>query len=496
MDTLTAYRNHLQEISKLASAVTLLGWDQQTYMPEKALAFRSEVTGTLSKMVFELSTHDDLGAYLEDLAQRSDLPTVEKASVRVVGKEYRRNKAIPASFIEEYAVAQTQAQSAWVEARKASDFSLFEPLLEKMMGFARRFADYYGFEDEPYDALLDGFEPGMTTAKVRQIIAPLRTDLVPFIKRLTEQGTPPDTSVIQGEFDIDTQRKLAKRALELVGYDFSSGALADVAHPFCTTIGLGDTRVNNRYLLNRIESGLFGALHEGGHALYEQGMPEELHRLRLNNGSSNGMHESQSRMIENQIGRSRPFWTFFQPVLAEFFPQFATVSPEALYRAVNVVNPSFIRVEADEVTYNLHIMLRFELEVGLMNGSIKVADLPRLWNEAMEEYLGIVPPNDTLGVLQDVHWSMGLLGYFPSYMFGNLYAAQIFETLREEIPALDEQVTRGDFEPLLDWLREKVHQHGAVYEPADLIERITGAPFDAAALVRYIVTKYSDVYSL
>ena len=496
MDTLTAYKSHLLEISKLTSAATLMGWDQQTYMPEKALAFRAEATGALSKMIFELSTHEDLGVYLEELGQRSDLSTTEKASVRVVGKEYRRSKAIPASFVEEYAVAQTQAQSAWVEARKASDFSLFQPLLEKMIGFARRFADYYGFEDEPYDAHLDRYEPGMTSARLREIITPLRTDLVPFIKRLAAEGTPPDTSVIEGEFDIDTQRALAKRALELVGYDFSAGALADVAHPFCTTIGPGDTRVNNRYLANRIESGLFGALHEGGHALYEQGMPDELFRLQLSNGSSNGMHESQSRMIENQIGRSRPFWTFFQPVLAEFFPQFATVSPEALYRAVNVVNPSFIRVEADEVTYNLHIMLRFELEVGLMNGSVKVADLPRLWDEAMEEYLGVVPPNDTLGVLQDVHWSMGLLGYFPSYMFGNLYAAQIFETLRKEIPALDEQIARGEIEPLLTWLREKIHQYGSVYEPAELIERITGESFDAAALVRYIVTKYSDVYSL
>ena len=496
MDTLKAYRDHLLETGRLMSAVSLLGWDQQTHMPAKSVGFRSEVVGLLSKMIFERSTSDNLGRWIDELSPRDDLSFEEKASLRVVGKAYRRSKAIPASLIEEYSVAQTQAQTAWEEARRESDFERFLPHVVKMVDYARRFAEYYGYEDEPYDALLEEYEPGMTTARLRDIIAPLRNELVPFLKRLSTEGAAPDTSCLDGEFDLDAQRALTRRAVEIVGYDLSRGALDEVAHPFCTTISPDDVRVNNRYLLGRLESSLFGGLHEAGHAMYNQGMPEELYRLQLMGGASNGVHESQSRTIENQIGRSRPFWRFFQPVLAEFFPQFADVDPETLYRAVNVVEPSLIRVEADEVTYNLHIMLRFEIEVGLVNGTIDPTDLPRLWNEAMESYLGAVPSNDALGVLQDVHWSMGYIGYFPSYMLGNLYAAQLFETLRADRPSLDEEIAAGDFEGLLSWLRDKVHRFGAAYEPQDLLRRVTGSTLDSRYFVRYVVDKYSEIYRL
>jgi carboxypeptidase Taq len=343
---------------------------------------------------------------------------------------------------------------------------------------------------------MEDFEPGMTCSKLRQIIEPLRGELVPFLKRLIEEGTPPDTSVLEGSFDPEVQRRLARRALERVGYDFDAGGLDDVAHPFTTTIGPGDVRITNRYLEKQFLSGLFAALHEGGHALYNQGMPRELFSLGLAGGSSNGIHESQSRMIENQVGRSRPFWSFFQPVLAEFFPQFRSADAETLYRTANAVSPSLIRVEADEVTYNFHIMLRFELEAGLIDGTIAVADLPRLWNDAMKRYLGVVPPNDAQGVLQDVHWSLGAFGYFPSYMLGNLYAAQILVTLRREIPSLDAQIESGDFGPLVGWLREKVHRLGAIHDPDDLIRQITGQALDSGHFVRYVTEKYSDIYCL
>jgi len=483
-------------MTKLSSALSLLGWDQHTHMPKKGATARAETIGKLSKMLFERATADELGSLIETLEGDTDLIEAERASVRVVGKEYRRRKPIPPSFVEEYSAARSQAQAVWVTAREASDFSIFQPILMRMVEYARRLADYYGYEEDPYDALLEGYETGMTCERLREIMEPLRSELVPFIRRLKDEGTPPNTAVLDGDFPIDTQRELARHALELVGYDFDAGALDDVAHPFCTTISAGDVRVNNRYFADRFESGLFGALHEGGHALYNQGMPDDLHELQLAQGSSNGIHESQSRLIENQIGRSRPFWRFFQPIITEHFPQFASASAESLYRAVNAVRPSFIRVEADEVTYNLHIMLRFELETGLLNGSIRVADLPRLWNEAMEEYLGVVPPDAALGVLQDVHWSMGYFGYFPSYMLGNLYAAQIFATLRDEVPTLNQQVESGDLSVLLDWLRSKVHSHGAIYDPTDLIERISGKPLDPSYFVRYVVEKYTDIYQL
>ena len=496
MDNLTAYKAHLAEIAKLHSAQSLLGWDQQTHMPKKGGAARAQVAGKLSKMAFELFVSDKMGEYIEELEKRDDLSLEERASVRRVGRDYRRNKAIPPALIEEFTIVRSEAQSAWAKARADSDFSLFRPHLEKIIDYVRRFADYYGYDEEPYDALLEGFEPGMTSARLRQIIAPLRSELVPFLKRLSDEGEKPSADPWKGTFDIETQRSLARRTLEIIGYDFDAGTLDDVAHPFTTTIGPGDVRVTNRYLEETPLSGLFAALHEGGHALYNQGMGEELYYLLLADGASHGIHESQSRMIENQIGRSRPFWKFFQPILAEYFPRFANVDPEELYRSANIVEPSLIRVEADEVTYNLHIMLRFELETGLIDGSIAVNDLPELWNKAMERYLGITPPDDAHGVLQDVHWSWGAFGYFPSYMLGNLYSAQIFAKLRSDLPDLDERIAAGDFIPLLSWLRENVHRFGGIYDPNELIERVTGEGLNPSYFVSYVTEKYSDIYRL
>ena len=496
MDNLTAYKAHLAEIAKLHSAQSLLGWDQQTHMPKKGGAARAQVAGKLSKMAFELFVSDKMGKYIEELEKRDDLSLEERASVRRVGRDYRRNKAIPPALIEEFTIVRSEAQSAWAKARADSDFSLFRPHLEKIIDYVRRFADYYGYDEEPYDALLEGFEPGMTSARLRQIIAPLRSELVPFLKRLSDEGEKPSADPWKGTFDIETQRSLARRTLEIIGYDFDAGTLDDVAHPFTTTIGPGDVRVTNRYLEETPLSGLFAALHEGGHALYNQGMGEELYYLLLADGASHGIHESQSRMIENQIGRSRPFWKFFQPILAEYFPRFANVDPEELYRSANIVEPSLIRVEADEVTYNLHIMLRFELETGLIDGSIAVNDLPELWNKAMERYLGITPPDDAHGVLQDVHWSWGAFGYFPSYMLGNLYSAQIFAKLRSDLPDLDERIAAGDFIPLLSWLRENVHRFGGIYDPNELIERVTGEGLNPSYFVSYVTEKYSDIYRL
>lgn len=496
LDTLTAYKAYLTEIGKLDSAQSLLGWDLHSHMPKKGAPFRSQVIAKLAKMSFEMSVSDELGGFIEDLEKAEGLSDIEKGSVRHIGKDYRRHKAVPASFVEDFSIARSSAQAAWVQARAASDFSAFQPYLEKNVDLARRLADYLGYEEHPYDALLEEFEPGMTCQRLTAIIEPLKRDLVPFLGRLMKDGTRPDPSPFMGTFDIDTQRRLAHRALELILYDFDAGALDDVTHPFTTTIGPGDIRVTNRYMDSLLGPGLFAALHEGGHALYNQGFGDELYALGVAGGSSNGIHESQSRMIENQVGRSLAFWQGFQPILAEIFPQFANTSAEALHGAANIVEPSLIRVEADEVTYNFHIMLRFELEAGLIDGSIAVANLPRLWNEAMERYLGVVPPNDAEGVLQDIHWSMGAFGYFPSYMLGNLYSAQMLKTLREALPNLDDQIRGGDFAPLLGWLRENVHQHGRLYLPTELMERITGHPLDGSHLVDYVTTKYAAIYKL
>lgn len=495
-DTLALYKEHLREIGKLGSSLALLHWDQRTHLPERGHSARAEVIGKLSKMIFELSISDELGRYLEELEERDDLSEQDRASVRVVGREYRRNKAIPPDLFEKFAIARSRSETAWEKAKEDSDFTGFRPYLEEMVDFSRQFADYFGYEENPYDALIEEYEPGMTTAQLKGIIAPLKDKLVPFIKHLVDEGTRPRTEFTRGKFPAEKQRELSRRALAAMGYDFKAGRLDTTVHPFTITTGPGDVRITTRFIEDDPFSGLYSSMHEGGHALYDQGIPDELRWTGLDDGASMGIHESQSRMWENMVGRSLPFWRFFSPIISEVFPQFAAASPEEIYRAVNVVEPSLIRVEADEVTYNLHIMLRFELEEGLINGRIAVKDLPELWNEAMERYLGVVPPDDAHGVLQDVHWSGGMFGYFPSYMLGNLYAAQFFAKAQAEIPGLEESFAKGDFSPLLTWLREKIHRFGKTYDPIDLIEKVTGEKPDSAHFIEYITDKYSYIYGV
>ena len=495
-DTLALYKEHLREIGKLSSSLALLHWDQRTYLPEKGHSARAEVIGKLSKMLFELMTSDNLGRYIEELEKRDDLSEEEKASVRVVGREYRRHKAIPPDLFEKFAIARSRSETAWEKAKQNSDFASFRPHLEEMVDFSRQFADYFGYEENPYDALLEEYEPGMTTAKLKEIIIPLRHKLVPFIKRLLDEGTRPRADFLRGTFPADKQRQISLRVLEAMGYDFKAGRLDTAVHPFTITTGPGDVRVTTRFIEDDLVSGLYSSIHEGGHALYDQGIPDKLRWTGLDEGASYGIHESQSRMWENIVGRSLSFWQFFSPIISDVFPQLAAISPEEMYRAVNVVEPSLIRVEADEVTYNLHIMLRFELEEGLITERIAAKDLPELWNEAMERYLGVVPPNDAQGVLQDVHWSGGMFGYFPSYMLGNLYAAQLFAAVKKEVPHLEDGFARGDFTKLLFWLRENIHQFGKMYDPPVLIERVTGEKPDSRCFIDYITIKYSEIYEL
>ena len=496
VSTLAAYKAHLREIGKLQSTLSLLYWDQRTYLPPKGHDSRAEVIGKLSKMIFELSTCDELGRYLEDLERKDELSLEDRASVRVVGKDYRRHKAIPPDFYEQFSIARSLSESVWEKAKASSNFKSFRPHLEKMIDYSRQLADYYGYEENPYDALLEEYEPGMTARELRCVIEPLRNELAPFIKHLTDQGTPPERGFLERTFSIDRQRELSLRALKVIGYDFAAGRLDTTVHPFTITTGPNDVRVTTRYREDALLPSLFTALHEGGHALYDQGLPEALHWSGLDDGASSGVHESQSRMWENLVGRSLAFWTFFRPTVVEIFPELSEVPAEAFYRAANVVEPSLIRVEADEVTYNLHIMLRFELEEGLINGKIAVSDLPVLWRDAMERYLGVVPEDDARGVLQDVHWSAALIGYFPSYMLGNLYGAQLFARMKKDILDVEERIVRGEVEDLLTWLREKVHRLGKIYEPKELMKRITGEGLNTTYFVDYIKEKYSHVYNL
>ncbi len=499
MDTLKKYKELLKEIGKLESATSLLAWDERTYIPESAHEARAQVLGKLSKMAFELSVSDEMGQYLEELTKEEvfqSLSEKDRASVYWVNHDYNRFKAIPPDLFEQYTIDRSKSEFAWEKAKAESNFEMFRPHLEKMVDYARRFADIFGYEENPYDALIEDYEPGMTARELKEIIEPLRKDLVSFLQELLNEGEPPDTSFLQGHFPKEKQKELSTRALEAMHYDFKAGRLDVSAHPFTTKIGPGDVRITTRYIETELLLALFGSMHEGGHGLYDQGIDKDLTWTGIDTGASMGIHESQSRLWENYVGRSRAFWQFFYPQLQEVFPRFEEVPVESFYRAVNKVEPSLIRVEADELTYNLHIMLRFELEEGLVNGRVEVKDLPELWNDAMNRYLGVTPPDDAHGVLQDVHWSGGMIGYFPSYMLGNLYAAQIFAAAKREIPSLEEKIASGDLLTLREWLREKIHRFGRMYAPKDILEKATGEGPNPNYFLEYVRDKFSDVYRL
>jgi len=498
MEKLKEFKEHLKEIAKLDFARWVLYWDQRIYMPPKAQEARAEVYGKLSRMHHEMLVSLKTGEFVEHFNRSEVLKSLnerDRALIHVVTKLYRRRVAIPADLYERFQTTCSKAESGWEKAREKSNFDLFRPYLEEIVDLVRQFADLYGYEENPYDAWLEEFEPGMTTKELKEIIKPLQKNLVPYLKRLKE-GSRPNDDFLKGEFSVEKQKELSLRALRAIGYDFDAGRLNTTVHPFQITMGPSDVRVTTRFDPNDLRSSLFLTLHEGGHALYDQGFDSSLYWTPLADGASEGIHESQSRLWENLIGRSLSFWKFFYSQLVEVFPAFKAVPIEDFYRAVNIVEPSLIRVEADEVTYNLHIMLRFELEEALLNGRIEAKQLPELWRDAMDRYLGVIPQNDAQGVLQDVHWSSGYFGYFPSYMLGNLYAAQIFATAKKEIVGLQDKIAAGDLATLREWLREKIHKHGKTYEPKELMERVTGEKLKSDYFIDYITEKYNSIYRI
>ncbi|MBC7220967.1 carboxypeptidase M32 [Candidatus Bipolaricaulota bacterium] len=491
LDELKAY---VREIAEISSAAALAAWDQRTHMPPGGAEARAKVAGKLERLAFERRVSDRMGELLAAAEREGASSEVDEALIRVWKRDHTRHRAIPPSLYQKFVETTTRAESVWEKAKAASDFGLFRPYLAEVVDLVREMARLIGYTDSPYDALVEEYEPGMTTSALRPLLGELRRELVAFLEELA-RGTPPD-KLPRGRFPLDAQRALCRQALGWIGYDFQAGRLDDSVHPFTIGVGPGDVRVTNRYQESDPFSSLFGALHEGGHALYGQGVDPQLGWTGLSGGASFGIHESQSRFWENQIGRSRPFWQFAHPHLAHHFPTLASTDPDDVWRHVNRVRASFIRVEADEVTYNLHICLRFKIELDMIEGKLAVDELPARWNRAMEDYLGITPPDDAHGVLQDVHWSAGMIGYFPSYALGNLYAAQITAVAEREVPGFWDKVQTGDLLPIREWLREKVHRHGQVYLPDELVKRITGSGLSPDPFLRYVRAKYGEVYGL
>ena len=498
-DPVSALRDHLAPIEDLKAAAAVLAWDQETFMPDGGAEARAQQLSTLQSMAHERFVADETGELLDRAAEATadaDPLDDDASLVRVARRDYERAREVPSSLVAELSRATSAAKQAWKTARTEDDFPIFAPHLETLVDLSVEKAEAIGYEDEPYDALLEEFEPGLTTAEVAATFQTLREDLVPLVDDIAASPQL-DNDLLRRPYPQPRQKEFGERVLAEIGYDFDRGRQDVSAHPFTTSFAPDDVRITTRYDEAFFPSAFFSMIHEGGHALYEQGIDPALARTPLADGASLGVHESQSRFWENHVGRSRPFWRHYFPQLQDAFPEaLGDADREAFYRAINRVEPSLIRVEADEVTYNLHVMLRFELERGLIDGSVAVNDLPTLWNEAMDDYLGVTPDTDANGVLQDVHWSMASFGYFPTYTLGTLTAAQLMDTIQDDLPALAEQVETGHFAPLLDWLRTHVHRHGRKLEAPDLLSRATGEELSAAPWLRYARDKFGALYDL
>ncbi len=487
----------LGQVQDLNAAAAVLEWDQETYMPDGAAGARAYQVATLRKLAHEFFTADEVGTLLEALApatQALDPVSTEASLVRVARRDYEKALKIPAVLVAEMAEAVARGKHAWRKARATDTYATFAPHLEHLIDLNVQKAEALGYDDCLYDALLDQYEEGMKTATVEAVFADLRARLVPIVHAIAERE-PPDDRVLHQTFDKQKQWDFGLEVIKDFGYDFDRGRQDLSVHPFTTSFSITDVRLTTRVDERYLPSALFGTLHECGHGLYEQGIDLALDRTPLADGTSLGMHESQSRLWENLVGRSRAFWQRYYPRLQAFFPdQLAGVSLDAFYRGINKVKPSLIRVEADEVTYNLHVMLRFELEQAMVEGRVTVAELPDLWKEKMEEYLGLRPETDADGVLQDIHWSLGAIGYFPTYSLGNLMSAQLFDQAKQDLPDLEAQIAVGQFAELLGWLRTNIHQYGRKLEALEILERVTGEGLNAGPWLEYIRQKYGEIY--
>jgi len=490
-----------KELGVLNSCAAVLNWDHQTYMPPKGVALRGEQMAFLASLSHQKFTDPKVGELLAAVEASElvrDPESDASANTRELRRAYDRATKIPPSLVEELARVTTEAQQVWEQAKKKNDYASFRPILTRVIELKRQEANAVGFKEHPYNALLDEYEPGTTVAELKTLFADLTAELAPLVQKIIAAPRKPDTSILAREYPIDRQKMFAEAAAAAIGFDFAAGRLDTTAHPFCSGFGPGDCRITTRYNPRFFNEAFFGVLHETGHAMYEQGLPAEHFGTPLGSACSFGIHESQSRLWENQVGRGLPFWEHFFPRLRQTFPAvLAGVAPDAFYFAINDVRLSLIRVEADEVTYNLHIALRFELELAFLSGDLNTADLPGAWNERFRTLFGLDVPDDARGCLQDIHWSFGGIGYFPTYTLGNLYAAQFMDAARRELgDSLENDFHRGDFVQLKGWLGRNVHRHGQRYRAGELCRRATNSPLSPKPFLSYLNEKFGALYGM
>lgn len=490
------FKDYLTQMEYVNGAIALTAWDTSVNMPKKGVEFRSNMMGYMSGESYKLQTSDKIKEFIDYFSDTEDMDDSSRSMVRSVKKMYDLVKKVPADRYTEFVILTSNAQSVWEDAKKKADYQLFRPYLEKIIAFNKEFAGYWGHDDNKYNALLDNYEEGITTEKLDKIFGDLRDAVVELLKKIRNSSVKVDDSFFRKKYSDDRQEAIGRYILDKMGFDFQAGRLDTYMHPFTIALNNKDVRITTFYHEDDLRSSIFSCIHEGGHAIYEQDIPDELQHTTLAGAASLGVHESQSRFYENIIGRSKAFWKYFYPKMIESFPEFKHVSFEDFYKAINIVEPSLVRTEADELTYSLHIIIRYEVEKAFINGDVKVDELPALWNRKYREYLGIEPENDREGILQDDHWAGGMIGYFPSYALGNIYGAQFLNKMQKDIPDIFTRIENGDLDSVHQWLKENIHKYGAVYTPQELIKKVTGEELNAKYFIEYLNKKYSEIYDL
>jgi len=495
--SMNALLERWREYEDVTRAASVLEWDQETNLPPDGSESRGHHLATLAGIAHEKIVSPAFKKALQDAAKTPKLSAREEAMVREARRDHLRATKIPAELVKELARAESAGLAAWRKAYKSSRWREFATHLDTLTRLKRRVADAVGYQGVPYDALLDEFEPTATVKELDPLFAELREATIPLVQRIKASKRRPDRKILTRLWPKETQLSFGRSVVEAMGFDFARGRIDLSTHPFCSGFSNDDVRLTTRVDEHDLRKCLFGIIHEAGHGLYEQGIDPKIMRTPIGHAVSLGIHESQSRMWENVVGRSLPFWKHFLPKLRRAFPEATKgVKVEDFHFAVNEVTPSFVRVEADEITYNLHVILRYEIEKALLGGTLKAAKLPEVWNAKMKELLGIVPRRDSEGALQDIHWAMGLYGYFPTYSLGNLYAAQLWERAKKDIPGLEGKIGKGDLIPLRDWLRKKVHRPGRMYPAAELVRRASGRKPSGKPFVEYVTSKFGALYDL
>ncbi len=490
-----AYKKLLQRARGIAlatSAASVLTWDQETYMPAKSLPYRAEQLAWLSGYSHRQFIAKQVGQWISECEQHGFAPDSDQAgNLREWRRQYDRATKVPPRLIEKLERVRAHSREAWRQARQQSDFSIFKPHLDKILDLTRKMADCWGYQESPYDALIEGYEPGAKASQLRQLFAEMRPAIERVLGPAVAKSAEVPKDLLKGEYPVAAQQAFNRKVAEAIGFDFKAGRIDTTTHPFCSTVGAGDCRLTTRYDESEFAQSLYGVLHEAGHGMYEQGLVQDDYGTPNGSAVSLAIHESQSRLWENHVGRAPAFWEHWHSMACEFLPGLKKFSPEQISAAVNRVSPSFIRVEADQVTYDLHIILRFEIEVNLAEGKLKTSDIPAYWNEQFEKMFGLKVTKDSEGCLQDIHWSIGLIGYFPTYSLGNLNAAQLMRRAAADNPSLAGELASGEYKPLLTWLQDKIHRKGSRYNPRELIRLATGEPTGISDHVNYLTGKFA-----